>query len=142
MNPLTRDQAKALTTLLASLRTDWDHAGIMAALGKTRSMGNAMEASLAALQAAATTTNRTPAIIAMHGPHWDAPGATPTVGPGKEPRCTVYGHEFQAARTCTHCRTEHLTTGTWPADTAHQDAPRADPEPYTDARLAASGDHR
>lgn len=67
---INHDQAKALARLLNAMRTDWDEAGIMAALGNARHQASAPDLMVAAIRAAASAHNRTPAVIAMQGEHW------------------------------------------------------------------------
>ena len=56
----------------------WDPAGIRAALTNAATMGTIADVLHAAINATIDPTNRTPAIIAMHGPHWTAtPSTTP-----------------------------------------------------------------
>ena len=141
MAPLNREQAQALTALLASLRSTWDAAGIMSALGKAKTMGTATEVAIAALKAASKDTNRTPAVIAMQGDHWTTGEAT--TNPHRDEPCPVHDH-IRPAWNCVCCRSEWLGSGTWPTGSKHQDArhEQPDPEPYTDARLAAAGGDR
>ena len=57
----------------------------------------------------------------------------------REPKCHIYGHDTMPARTCPGCRTEHLTTGTWPTGTRHQEAGHTPTEP--DYKTRAAGDY-
>lgn len=70
MTEMTRAQAASLAAFIASVREDWGHAGIVAALGEARCMGTALDVAHAALSAASRVENRTPAVIALPGPHW------------------------------------------------------------------------
>lgn len=139
MMKIDKPSAQALTHLIHQLRPTWDEQGIYAALGKARDMGDLAEISIAAIRAAVAPDSRTPAVIATPGPHWHS---TPdTTGAGevrREPRCEVYGHDAHPARTCPGCRTEWLTTRSWPVGTKHQDAIHAAPD---DARTRAAGEH-
>jgi hypothetical protein len=66
--------AKVLAALRAgSGLAKWDQAGILAALRTAWSMGEPADVLHAAINATIDPTNRTPAIIAMHGPHWARP---------------------------------------------------------------------
>ena len=51
--------------------------------------------------------------------------------------CQIYGHEHNAAESCTACRAEKLETGTWPAGSHHRDAPTPTPR---DAAMRAAND--
>ena len=140
MQKLERPHAQALTHLIHAIRPTWDEQGIYAALGRARDMGNLAEVTIAAVKAAAAPDSRTPAVIATPGPHWRNPPDTTGAGEvRREPRCEIYGHEAHAARTCPACRTEWLTTRTWPNGTKHQDAIHAATD-YDDARTRAAND--
>lgn len=65
----SRNDAQTITDWVHQIRPAWDKPGIASALFKRRDAQPARLA-LAALAAAATPTNRSPAIIAMEGPHW------------------------------------------------------------------------
>lgn len=130
---MSRSQGQAVAAAVHSLRPDWDPAGIMTALQRASRLGTAFEVALAAVAAAGDPGNRTPAMIALEGPHWRRakPDATPTAGPGRVPRCTVYGHENYAALPfCRGCRSEALATS--PADRADR---------VLDPRELAAGAH-
>lgn len=87
---MTKPQADATATLVATLRPDWDHTGIMAALALAQVRGPAHEVAIAAIRAAASPSNRTPAVIPLEGQHWNRPtsqtGAA-TVGPWDRRSC-------------------------------------------------------
>lgn len=67
---LARHQAQALAAFVHTVRRDWDEAGIVTALGNARLMGDPFDLAVAAVAAARDENNRTPAVIAMPGPHW------------------------------------------------------------------------
>lgn len=92
--PMTFKQGQALARFLHELRNDWDVLGIESALQKARDRGQAHEVAQAAIRAAALASNRTPAVIPMEGPHWQAShsGAAATSRPERlEPheRCST-----------------------------------------------------
>jgi len=66
---MKRECADAIAVLVHYLRPDWDVRGIMAALASVQDRDPFLVAH-AAVNAANATSNRTPAIIAMDGPHW------------------------------------------------------------------------
>ena len=66
---MNRSQADTIAVLVAALRPGWDVRGIMTALGELRDR-DPYDVAQAALNAAAIPTNRTPAVIALPGPHW------------------------------------------------------------------------
>lgn len=70
-NRMTKQQAEALARFVHMIRPGWDEAGIVVALGNARLMGTAGDLAIAALAAAGEPSNRTPAVIAMPGKHWD-----------------------------------------------------------------------
>lgn len=75
---MTKDQATMTAALVHSIRPDWDERGIVAALAKAVQRGDAALVSIAAIHAARTPTNQTPAVISMDGPHWQkAEGTAP-----------------------------------------------------------------
>lgn len=132
---MTKDQAQALTALVNALRPDWDAQGVYAALAKARTMGTAPELAVAAIRAAATPTNKTPAVIAMRGPHWQAPQATANPGnvwhgpPDRNaPRCPEHTSH---PTPCAACRADWLAGQRdtpephTPATTPERPAPRA-----------------
>lgn len=112
MTKLDQRQAQALAAFVNTLRPDWDAQGIYVALGKARDLGDPATVAVAAIRAAATPTNRTPAVIPMQGHHWTTTSSSsPTVGAGREPRCDVYGHDGYPARNCAGCRADALVNG-------------------------------
>lgn len=111
MNEITRPQAEALAELVHTLRPEWDPQGILAALAKARDRADAPTVAIAAIRAAATPTNRTPAVIPLSGDHWIDPAVTPSsTGAVPRPtdrRCTEPGHEHYSLP-CKGCRAEQL----------------------------------
>lgn len=139
MTKIDRPQAQALAAFIGTIRPDWDAQGVMAALAKAKDRGTVTEVAHAAIAAAANRLNRTPAVIALSGPHWTVPTAdrpTPIPGPGTAPRCPVYGHEGYPAPTCPGCRSEWRAEGVWPVGTQHVDSDRT----YTDNASRAAGE--
>lgn len=67
---LLKHQAEILAAFIHSIRRDWEQPGIVKALGDARLMGDSMDLAIAAVAAARDPKNRTPAVIAMQGPHW------------------------------------------------------------------------
>lgn len=108
---LDQTTARALAALVHELRQDWDATGIMAALGKVRDRGSAIDVSIAALRVADDPKNRTPAVIVLAGDHWAAPAqtrASSTVPRAGATRCTIPGHEHEIAANCRSCRAEQI----------------------------------
>jgi len=72
---MSREQADAIAVLVHTLRPEWDVRGTMTALAQCREREPSAVA-IAAVRAATTESNRTPAVIPLAGPHWDNPGVT------------------------------------------------------------------
>ena len=79
---LTQSQATSLAGFINTIRPSWDPRGIVTALKDARARGTAAEVAVAAIRAAAEPTNRTPAVIALEGPHWQQPTTPGRVGLG------------------------------------------------------------
>lgn len=141
----TKDEIDRIAKAINILRPEWPIPSLTTYLARNHQNRPYADLAIALTSVAADPKSKTPKRVEEAGPWWQAAqvafaGETvPTVGPGKEPRCTVHGHEHAAARTCTACRTEHLTTGTWPTGTRHQQAGPSDHQP--DARTLAANDH-
>lgn len=97
---MTHTQAVALAKFVHTLRGDWDVPGIEHALGVARTRAGAGDLAVAAITAAASHSNRTPAVIALDGPHWrKLPGGGPrpeAVGP--ERTCSICTQTYEACR--------------------------------------------
>lgn len=74
---LTFQQQQLLTRLLHAFNPEWDINGNDAALGRARDLAPGPDLACAAIRAATTPGNRTPAIIALPGPHWRASSTDP-----------------------------------------------------------------
>lgn len=108
MNQITRPQADALAALVHELRPEWDVRGIVKALFDARERGSAHDVAHAAINAAADLTHRTPAVIALAGPHW--PSRPDVTAPLHFARCDVDGHQSYPAHSCGACRADRLAT--------------------------------
>lgn len=104
---ITDDQARALCHLVTLLRPGWDIAGIRSALHKARTNASAHDLCVAAIRAAQNPSNRTPAVIAMGGPHWRTGGGELARDLPVE-RCPQPGHTSYPAYNCSACRSEAL----------------------------------
>ena len=105
---LTHKQATTLAAFLAELRTDWDKAGIVSALGKARTIAPAADLAVAAIRAASTASNRTPSVIGMEGPHWRSTETKPR-------------HETPRQETCGTCYlARHQCEARWSEDHAFE----------------------
>ena len=89
-----------LASLVHAIRNDWDEQGIRSALLKVADRPLA-DVARAAISATSRTDQRTPAVIALDGEHWRAPGSAPTVttAPGIVTRCE---HKLPGL-SCTEC---------------------------------------
>lgn len=98
---LSTKQQFLLSKFLNALNEEWDIAGIEYALGHAREMAPGPELACAAIRAAVTVGNRTPAVIGLPGPHWRAAQQSvvrmPKVGVGE--RCTTCSHPKALCRT-------------------------------------------
>ncbi|MFJ2298123.1 hypothetical protein [Oerskovia paurometabola] len=107
MSEIVHDQARALAALVATLRPDWDVAGVRKALYDARKKGTAEQLCIAAIKAAVEPTNRTPAVIGHDGAHWTA--ARPLhAAPANYARCPKPGHTSSPAWHCGACRADEL----------------------------------
>jgi len=109
---MTPEQAEKTAELVHTIRPDWDVRGIYAALAKAAERADAGRLAIAALHAAMEPTNRTPAVIAMDGLHWQkaegvAPAPKRTIEPPRtndtSPDCPA--HPGTKSWACKHCRT-------------------------------------
>lgn len=124
---ISRSQAEHLAALVHATRPDWDAPGILAALSKLRTRPLAVVA-YAAIRAAETPTNRTPAVIALDGPHWRAPtpAQLPTpIPPTKCPRCGCFARTPEGACLDCYLATEATDEATPPAHESRAQVRRA-----------------
>lgn len=103
---ITDDQARALAQLVALLSGNkrWDVAGTRSAIHAARHRGTAHELAHAAIRCTQGDA-RTPAVIALDGPHWHA---EPTTTSARATKCPIPGHESYYAWNCGACRSEGL----------------------------------
>jgi hypothetical protein len=104
---MIRAQADAIAVLVHQLRPDWDIRGVMAALADCQDR-DAATVAIAAVRAATTASNRTPAVIAMEGPHWgDGPAEHTTERrtsrPEQLPLNALCDRHKRDPRTCPWC---------------------------------------
>lgn len=105
---MTSKQGNALATLIHELRSDWGIPGIVAELRKAADRGTPFDVALAAIHAAQDEKNRTPAVIALPGPHWTKGKALGEATPIHYARCPVIGHTSYAASNCGLCANDAL----------------------------------
>lgn len=107
---MTKPDAEKIAQEVHAARPDWDTAGILAALGQIRDRGTIAQLREVALAAAIAPGNRTPRVIALEGPHWDAARAQ---GAASGPRKTCETHEIElsAEGVCRCCRADRLVSG-------------------------------
>lgn len=90
LGKITPKQQFALAKFLHTLNEEWDLHGIEAVLGRARDLAPAADLACAAIRAAVTVGNRTPAIIALPGPHWRASSSNPRhTEPDAGERCST-----------------------------------------------------
>jgi hypothetical protein len=99
MMHIDHTQATALAAFVGRIRPDWDHPGIVAAIGKARSLGSAAAVGAALCRLAENLELRTPAMLAEPGNHWggtsvasrQAPSMCPDHPTEKAGACLVTG---------------------------------------------------
>ena len=99
MMHIDHTQATALAAFVGRIRPDWDHPGIVAAIGKARSLGSAAAVGAALCRLAENLDLRTPAMLADPGNHWggttvasrQAPSMCPDHPSEKAGQCLVTG---------------------------------------------------
>ena len=106
---ITSAQARALATLVATLRPDWTIPGVAAAISKARHRAPAAELAHAAIRLATRTDLRTPAVLAEDGPHWH-PGPDERRDEHRFTRCPQPGHQSYPAWHCGACRADQIAT--------------------------------
>lgn len=105
-SPLSRPQGDALVALVCAMRPDWEAPGVVTGIRAATGKGAALDVIRASIEAAALTTNRTPAVIGMAGPHW----STRTSGhmpASPTERCPIEFHTG-LAHNCPQCRAEQI----------------------------------
>lgn len=99
---LNATQGKALVQLIASLRRDWQPAGIEAAVRKAITDGaTGPDVCVAAVRVAVNPEAQTPGLLNAPGPHWQGTRAGSRLAPIPCP-----DHPDQPASRCTACRAE------------------------------------
>lgn len=108
---MTKGQADATATLVATLRPDWDVRGILAALAIAKDRGSAADVAVAAIRAASVPSNRTPAVIPLAGPHWPTTTTGPADGPWDRRPCHRCRNVHDADTTCARRNAEGAERG-------------------------------
>ena len=99
---LNQAQGKALVQLIASLRRDWQPAGIEAAIRKAADDGaTGPDVCVAAVRAAVNPEAKTPGLIPAPGPHWQELRSGTRLAPIPCPF-----HHDQPASRCKSCAEE------------------------------------
>lgn len=106
----TRAQAEALATFVRQLRPDWDHPGIVHAIGRCHREALS-EIAVALIRLAENGQAKTPALLPEPGRHWTRAALDDTpAGPNTRnlDHCPIHpGHE---RRDCRPCRDDHGPT--------------------------------
>jgi len=105
---MTSKQGHALAALIHELRETWGIPGILPVLKQVADRADAFDIALAALHAARDEKNRTPAVIALPGPHWTKGKALGEATSSTYARCPVIGHTSYAAHNCGACAKDDL----------------------------------
>ena len=110
MSSTTRVQAEALATFVRQLRPDWDHPGIVHAIGRCQ-REPLSEIAVALIRLAENGQAKTPALLPEPGRHWTRAALDDTpAGPNTRnlDHCPIHpGHE---RRDCRPCRDDHGPT--------------------------------
>jgi hypothetical protein len=110
MSSTTRVQAEALATFVRQLRPDWDHPGIVHAIGRCQREALS-EIAVALIRLAENGQAKTPALLPEPGRHWTRAALDDTpAGPNTRnlDHCPIHpGHE---RRDCRPCRDDHGPT--------------------------------
>ena len=110
MSSTTRAQAEALATFVRQLRPDWDHPGIVHAIGRCHREALS-EIAVALIRLAENGQAKTPALLPEPGRHWTRAALDDTpAGPNTRnlDHCPIHpGHE---RRDCRPCRDDHGPT--------------------------------
>lgn len=103
----TRAQAEALATFVRLIRKDWDHPGIVAAIGRCK-REPLSEVAVALIRLAENGQAKTPALLPEPGRHWTRAALDDRpAGPNLRnlDHCPIHpGHE---RRDCRPCRDDH-----------------------------------
>lgn len=106
----TRVQAEALATFVRLIRKDWDHPGIVHAIGRCK-REPLSEIAVALIRLAENGQAKTPALLPEPGRHWKRAALDDTpAGPNTRnlDHCPIHpGHE---RRDCRPCRDDHGPT--------------------------------
>ena len=106
----TRAQAEALATFVRLIRKDWDHPGIVHAIGRCHREALS-EIAVALIRLAENGQAKTPALLPEPGRHWTRAALDDTpAGPNTRnlDHCPIHpGHE---RRDCRPCRDDHGPT--------------------------------
>ena len=107
---VTRAQAEALATFVRLIRKDWDHPGIVHAIGRCHREALS-EIAVALIRLAENGQAKTPALLPEPGRHWTRAALDDTpAGPNTRnlDHCPIHpGHE---RRDCRPCRDDHGPT--------------------------------
>ncbi len=110
VNQITHDQATKLAAFINALRPDWDKPGVIDALGRARGKGSATAVAIAAIKAASSPTNRTPAVLHLDGEHWRTRPETNHQNTATPPKrsdwCPM--HIGELAHNCRACAADRL----------------------------------
>jgi hypothetical protein len=122
-----------LADMGAALRPDWNARNLRAFFQNNLTARSFADSAVALAAIAADETQRTPRLLAEHGPWWTAAevafrrtGATSRIGPDPDAeRCRYAGHEHEEADRCRACAAERAVGDI--------------PEPRSDAAPAPAG---
>lgn len=98
---ITRPQAESLATFVNRIRADWDHPGIVAAIGKASALGGPLDIAHALLTLAENRELTSPGMLPQQGKHWKRADGTQT-GPNvsHNVRCPEHPISFHPCPQC------------------------------------------
>lgn len=106
----TRAQAEALATFVRLIRKDWDHPGIVAAIGRCK-REPLSEVAVALIRLAENGQAKTPALLPEPGRHWKRAALDDTpAGPNTRNLDLCPDHPGHERRDCRPCRDDHGPT--------------------------------
>jgi hypothetical protein len=103
-------ELERLAAAVNCLRPEWPAKSILTFLAAHHAHRAYSDLASAFALVATDPKTQTPARLSEAGPWWrtTSTSTTPSVGPGREPHCTVPSHEHELARHCRACRADAL----------------------------------
>lgn len=98
---MTKAMAESLATFVSRIRPDWDHPGIVAAVGKAQNLGSPFDVARALVNLAENRDLTSPGLLHQPGKHWRNADSEPT-GPNvtHNVRCPEHPINFHPCPLC------------------------------------------